>query len=292
MHDTLFTVGPLSVTLLGVFSALGMLAGMYVAGREARRAGWDDGIIYNTILVAIAGAVIGARLYYAAVFAPEAFLSNPLRLFALHEGGLSIQGGLIGGVLGVALYVRAKRHSFWKTADILAPGVILGQAIGRVGCDVFGVEASAGVLWAVNVGGQPLHPVQLYESMLNYLLFLGLLVLRHRLRKDGDLFLVYIMAFAFNRFVVEFYRMNPQAFGVLTVAHVTSVAMFVAAAAVFAARRIPSLRFAGATMAAGGGGGAGFGDDRRTGAPASGRSAAVVAGLMIASVFMYYLLHG
>ena len=291
MDNILFTIGPLSVTLLGVSSALGVLAGMYVTGREARRVGWDSDVISNAIFVVIAGALIGARVYYAVVFAPESFLANPLRLFAFHEGGLSIQGGLIGGMLGVAIYARAKRLSFWKTADIFAPGVILGQAIGRVGCDVFGIEASAGLPWAVSAGGPALHPVQLYESMLNYLLFLGLWSLRHRLRRNGDLFLVYVMAFAFNRFVVEFFRINPEALGLLTVAHVTSVAMFIVAAATFLARRMPALRVAGVAGAFGAGAGTAPGSDRAADAPRPLASAGIVIGLMVVSVFVYYLLH-
>ena len=237
MHNTLLQIGPFAVTLLGVFSVIGILAGLYVAKREAFRRDRDEALFHNLVLVALISAVAGARLYYALVFAPSYFLGDPLRILAFHEGGLSIQGALMGALAGVAVYCRFKRVSFWEIADIFAPGVILGQAIGRVGCDVFGVEASPWVWWAVDRGGTALHPVQLYESILNFLLFLGLWRLRGRTARDGELFLVYIIGFSLNRFAVEFFRVNPQAFGPFSVAHATSLAMIAVAAIVLIVRR-------------------------------------------------------
>ena len=229
MSNVLFRVGPFHITLLGVFSLLGVMAGLVILRHETRRKGIPEETVYNTALVALLSAVVGARLYFAIVFAEGGLLDRARLFVALNQGGLSIQGALIGGVLGAAVYLRRRSPGFWKMADAAAPAIILGQAIGRIGCDVFGVVASDRVWWAVAVAGRMLHPVQIYESMLNYLLFLLLWYLRGRTRREGELFLVYIIAFGFNRFVVEFFRVNPTALGSLSVAHVTAIGMTAAA---------------------------------------------------------------
>ena len=276
MHPTLFELGPLRVTLLGLFSAIGAIAGLLVVQREARRKRWDETLLTNGLIVVLISAIAAARIYYALVFNPALFLANPLRIFAFHEGGMSIQGGLLGGILGGAIYFRLKRTSFWRAADTIAPGIILAQAIGRVGCDVFGVEMTRSLPWAVAIDGRFLHPAQMYESMLNYLLFLGVWSVRDRTRKSGELFLIYLAGFATNRFVVEFFRTNPVARGPLTVAHATSIVMVVIAALLFVV-----LRARGAEI------------DHASEMPAVGKmkAAAGVASLMVVSLIVYYLIY-
>ncbi len=237
MSNELFQIGPFHITLLGVFSLLGIVAGLVVLRHEARRKGYSAEIVDNTALVALISAIAGARLYYAFVFAQGGLVEGVRQFLAFNQGGLSIQGALIGGVLGAVIYLWGRSPGFWEIADVAAPAIILGQAIGRIGCDVFGVAAPGYARWAVQVGGRMLHPVQLYESMLNYLLFLLVWYLRGRTVRKGELFLVYITGFAFNRFVVEFFRTNPTAIGSLTVAHVTAVVMAATALAVLMVRR-------------------------------------------------------
>lgn len=237
MSNVLFQVGPFHITLLGVFSLLGLIAGLVVFRHEAHRKGIPGNVIENTALVTLLSALVGARLYFALVFAQGGFLASARQFLAFNQGGLSIQGALIGGMLGAVVYLWHRAPGFWRTADAAAPTIILGQAIGRVGCDVFGVQAPEYARWAVSVGGQMLHPVQLYESMLNYLLFMLIWFLRGRTRRDGELFLVYIAGFAFNRFVVEFFRTNPSAVASLSVAHVTALAMATIALSVLILRQ-------------------------------------------------------
>lgn len=237
MTNVLFRAGPFHITLLGVFSLLGIIAGLFVLRHESRRKGIPEDTVSNTVLIALFSAVVGARLYYAIAFAESGLLERVRLFLSFNRGGLSIQGALIGGVLGVAVYLRRRPPGFWRMADAAAPAIILGQAIGRIGCDVFGVVASERVWWAVRVAGQMLHPVQIYESMLNYMLFLVLWYLRGRTRREGALFLVYAIGFAFNRFVVEFFRTNPPAIGPLSVAHVTAIGMAVVALTALVIRR-------------------------------------------------------
>ncbi len=278
MHPIVFSIGPINITLLGVFSVLGILVALRVARAEARRKMLDEATFQNGILLVLVAGLVGSRLFYAAVFDPETFFAQPMRVFALHEGGLSIQGGLLGGVLAGLLYFRGDRGSFLRAGDAVVPAVILAQAIARIGCDVFGVPADPALPWAVAVGEESLHPVQIYESMLNYLLFVGLWSIRDRTSRDGELFFLYIAAFGLNRFVVEFFRTNPEAIGGLTVAHVTSVAMIGAASAgLFALRRFARPGSSGEVPVT---------------SRSNRRAALGVAGLMIASVVTYYGIYG
>lgn len=279
MHNILFSIGPFSLTLLGLFSLLGITAGFLIIRREAAQNGFDEGQLHSIGLVALISAIIGARLYYALVFAPEYFLTNPMKLLAFHEGGLSIQGGLLGGITGSLLYCRVQKLSFWQAADIFAPGIILGQAIGRIGCDVFGTPASRSFFWTVEVQGVNLHPVQIYESLLNYALFLLIWRLRGRTQRSGDIFLIYATGFAFNRFMVEFFRSNPQAFGPLTVAHAGSLFMAATALVILLYRRKTSPALSTAENA------------HTTGTTHYKRDSILIAFLASASLILYYLIH-
>ncbi|GAB6088469.1 prolipoprotein diacylglyceryl transferase [Spirochaeta dissipatitropha] len=279
MHNVLFSIGPFTLTLLGLFSALGMTAGLILVRRIAGQKAYDENQLLSIGLVAILSAIVGARLYYAIVFSPEYFLAHPMRIFAFHEGGLSIQGGLLGGIIGTVLYCRIRQYSFWQAADIFAPGIILGQAIGRIGCDVFGIPASRSFFWTVQVQGEYLHPVQIYESLLNYALFLLIWRLRDRTHRHGELFLIYAIGFAFNRFVVEFFRSNPQAYGQLTVAHAGSLVMAATALFIFLYRRKTTAAF---SIVA---------NKHTTRATSYGRDSILIALLASASVILYYLIH-
>lgn len=118
---------------------------------------------------------------------------------------------------------------FWKIADIFAPAIILGQAIGRIGCDVFGVPMNTVYPWGIAVGGQILHPTQLYEVFLNLILFTYLWTMREKTKYDGQLFINYIICFSIIRAIVEIFRSNPIVFGPFTIAHVTSFVVIVLA---------------------------------------------------------------
>lgn len=124
-----------------------------------------------------------------------------------------------------------KKHQIplWKTADTFAPGIIIGQAIGRIGCDVFGVPMERGWPWGIEFMGNIVHPVQIYEVVLNFALFLVLWHKRKSVIYEGQLFIYYIIGFSLNRFVVEFFRSNPLVFGEISIAHLYSVGMIIVA---------------------------------------------------------------
>lgn len=228
----LFKLGSVGIYLFGVTIGLGVLAGLWIMVREAKRKGIYSDKILDLVTYTIIAGIVGARLYYIIAFNFSYYLENPVEIFYFHQGGLSIQGALIGGTLIAFWFMRKNGMPFWKTADTFAPAIIIGQAIGRIGCDVFGIPMNRVYPWGIAVGGQILHPAQLYEVFLNLILFVYLWTRRGKTKYDGQLFVNYIIGFSIIRAIVEIFRSNPIVFGPFTIAHATSfvvilVALFV-----------------------------------------------------------------
>src|SRR5262245_56733476 len=227
MHPRLFDIplfglfGKTHVPLhtYGVLLAIGFVAGLWVANRQARRAGLDPARITDMAVYVLIGGLVGAKLMLVVV-EWSFYVRNPRELLSLFQSGGVFYGGLLGALPVVWWYAR--RHSLegWHTADVLAPGVAIGQVIGRLGCFSAGCcyGRPTSVPWAVTfrdpyatraVGTPldiPLHPTQLYESLSVFLLFLVLLWLAGHKRFAGQVTLVYLFGYAVIRFVIEFYR--------------------------------------------------------------------------------------
>jgi phosphatidylglycerol:prolipoprotein diacylglycerol transferase len=198
--------------------AIACLVGMWVGGREAERKGIGKGKIQDFSLYAIIGAIIGSRLYYVLFSDWTQFWHSPLSVFAIWQGGLAIHGALLGGFLVGLVYTRIQKISFWKFADTIAPSIILGQAIGRIGCFfngdahgyptdlpwglIYSPDSPAGEMFP----GKPLHPTQLYEMVLNFIIFGLLWKIRKNMKVDGHLFLLYVMLYSVIRIFVEHFR--------------------------------------------------------------------------------------
>lgn len=223
----LFSIGYFSISLLGVTSALGMIIGLLLIQKEGERKRLDKDKLMDLGLYTVVFGILGARLGYIVFFDPVYYMENPMAVFRITQGGLSIQGAILVAGSFAFWFMKKKKMAVWKTADAIVPGVILGQAIGRVGCDVFGVPMSRNWPWGVMVGGELLHPAQLYEVALNFILFLIIWRRRQTAKFDGELFFIYVIGFAFNRFIVEFFRSNPLVIGSLSIAHVISLLIIV-----------------------------------------------------------------
>jgi phosphatidylglycerol:prolipoprotein diacylglycerol transferase len=218
MHPVLIQIGPLTLRWYGVMIALACLAGLLLAKKEAERKGIDKERIEDFFLYAIIGAIIGARLYYIAFTDLSQLWMNPLSVFAIWQGGLAIHGAILGGLMVAAFYTWRQNISFAKFTDTLAPSLILGQAIGRIGCFlngdahgfptslpwgiVYSPESPAGQMFP----GQPLHPTQLYEMILNSIIFMVLWKIRKKFKIDGYLFILYVISYSVVRIFVEHFR--------------------------------------------------------------------------------------
>ena len=229
MHPRLLTLpafdlfgrswGPFTLHTYGLLLALAFLAGLWVASRQAKKARLDANRVTDMAVWVLIAGLVGAKLLLLAV--DWRFYSrNPRELLSIFQSGGVFYGGLMGGILVAWWYVRRHALPGWTTADALAPGVILGQAIGRLGCFAAGCcyGKPASVPWAVTFTDvyaarttgtpldTPLHPSQLYESALAFLLFLGLLWLSDRKRFPGQVVLSYTVGYSAIRFVLEYWR--------------------------------------------------------------------------------------
>jgi phosphatidylglycerol:prolipoprotein diacylglycerol transferase len=218
MHPILLEIGPFTLRWYGAMIATACLIGLLLAKNEAKRNGFKKEIIENFFLFAIISAVLGARLYYIVFTQPALFWQNPLSALAIWEGGMAIHGAILGGLLAGIIYTWKYKISFWKFADTLAPSLILGQAIGRVGCFlngdahgfptsmpwglVYSPESPAGQMYP----GQTLHPTQLYEMVFNLIIFGVLWAMRKKIKTNGNLFLLYTILYSTGRIFVEHFR--------------------------------------------------------------------------------------
>jgi len=241
MHRILFNIGPWPVYSYGAMISLGIIAGTALAWYLAKRDGtkFANSVLDLVLYVTVAG-IIGARLLYV-VFEWEYYGKNLAEILALWHGGLSVQGAVLGGLLAVIYYCRRYELPFWEFGDYLAPGLFLGQAIGRFGCFLNGccygkpTESFLGVVFPPGTdayfafGATPLLPSQLFEVAYN-LIMLGLLLLIVRKKPfNGFFVLSYFLFYSFGRFLIEFTRTNNlfTVYG-LTVAQVACVFTFTA----------------------------------------------------------------
>jgi phosphatidylglycerol:prolipoprotein diacylglycerol transferase len=240
-------VGGLSVSIrwYGVLIASSMALGLWLSSREATRRGESPDDLLKAAEIALIGGLIGARFYYV-LFNLDYYQTQPWwRTFAVWEGGLAIHGGLIAGLLTGGAYVWAKGLPMLTYLDIVAPPLVLAQAIGRWG-NFFNEEAfgrPTELPWKLfiseprrppaYVDHQFFHPTFLYESLWNAGAFLILyFVLRRRLeRAPGALFLAYLGIYSLGRFWVEGLRTDSLMLGSLRIAQLVSVGAVIVAAA-------------------------------------------------------------
>ena len=229
MSSIAFKIGPLSIHWYGIIIALAFGLGIALASYHAAQRKIDMDKFSNLVIVTIPAAIIGARLYYV-LFQWDYYAANPQEIVAVWHGGLAVHGGVIGGVLAGLLYVnRAKTLQLWICADIVAPSLILGQAIGRWGNFING-EAHGGptdLPWGILVDGVKVHPTFLYESLWDFGLFIFLIIYRKKKKFDGQIFLLYSIIYSAGRFWIEGLRTDSLMFMGIRVAQLVSVLIII-----------------------------------------------------------------
>jgi len=220
-----YQLGPLTIHVYGLALAVAIITGLYVAIHNASQKNIKPDQIWELSIYSIIGALIGARLFSVAI-PPDRLLADPLYLFRIHEGGLAFYGGLIGGALLAFIYLRRKKLSFWTAGDIYAPSLALGEAITRLGCDVYGV-ASNTAPWPRIINGVAYHNIPLYMFVASLLLFTFLWFLRGKLQQ-GQLFLVYLAGYFAIRTFVDFFR-SEAVYSIFNQAQLAGLGLFCAA---------------------------------------------------------------
>lgn len=229
----LISFGPIHIYFFGVMIAVGIIAGSIFAIKQAEKRGINEDTMLNLIMVIVVSGVIGARLFYILFYNPSYYFSNPSEIIKIDEGGLSIHGGIFAAILAGYIFSRKSKISFLKLADITVMALPLAQGIGRVGCDVFGKPMANIMPWAINYNGQALHPAQVYEFVLDYILFVILWKRSYKKRFEGELFIIYLIAFPIIRGIVEFFRINPVVWGPFSISHILSLVLIVIALIVY-----------------------------------------------------------
>ena len=261
---------PYSKTLLGplqwysVLIVTGILVAIWLAGREERRLGLPRDTVIDLALIVIPCGIIGARLYYVAM-TWELFRDNPVSILYIWEGGIAIYGGVIGGALGAWGYARRKKLPFLKLMDMVVPGLLLAQAIGRWG-NYFNMEAYGpeitnpafqffplGVL-IPSAGGYVWHMATFfYESLWNAAGFAALWAMRRRVREPGGMTCWYLLIYGSGRFIIERLREDSLYLGGLRVSQYLSLLLCLVAAGVLLGRAMRgNKRAMGPALACGG----------------------------------------
>ncbi len=237
MNPIAFHVGPIPVHWYGVIIALAFALGILLAFYHAGQRQVNMDKFNNLVILVIPAAIIGARLYYV-VFQWSYYAANPSEIIMTWHGGLAIHGGVIGGALAGFCYIYRNREvmNFWQNADIVAPSIILGQAIGRWG-NFLNQEAHGGpvseefisrfpefIKQGMLIDGQYYNPTFLYESLWNALVFLILFwMMRRKNLPHGVVAASYLILYSVGRFFVEGMRTDSLMLGPFRAAQVVSV---------------------------------------------------------------------
>ena len=204
-----FRIGGMEIRWYGILIALGFLLAFLYAMRSAKRFGINLDKLLDAVIVGLVAGIVGARLYYVIFYPGDLYWKDPIQIFYINEGGLAIYGGVIGGLLGGGLVAKHHKLCIPAVLDIAMIGFLIGQGIGRWGNfinqEAFGTPTD--LPWGMvseNTGGVAVHPCFLYESLWCLLGVLLLHIFSKKWRKyDGQIFLLYLVWYGVERFVVE-----------------------------------------------------------------------------------------
>lgn len=234
-------IGPIMIRFYALIILAGALAAAWLATQEAKRRGKDPEMVWDMLPWLLIGGIIGARLWHvltpsssnaAMGLTTQYYFQHPLEILKIWKGGLGIFGGIIGGAIALAIYCRAQKQNFFEWTDIIAPGLLIAQAIGRwgnfVNQEVYGPPSD--LPWAIYIDPahrlpgfeavERYHPLFLYESLLTLLGGLLLLYIGRKYKDKlftGDLFLMYLVYYPLVRFGLEFIRLDPSAVGTINI---------------------------------------------------------------------------
>ncbi len=234
MNPTAFSIGGFDIRWYGILIAIGIILGIVIAQYNCkwREADYDN-LLY-IVLLSLPIGIIGARLYYV-VFEFKNYENNIIDAFNIRNGGLAIHGGLIFAIGTALIYTKIKKLNFINFADVAARSIILAQALGRWG-NFFNQEAHGDVVRfefikhfpmfiqkGMNINGIYYNPTFLYESTWNIIVFIILMFLLRKSKKNGIVFFTYIGLYSIGRFIIEGMRTDSLMIGTIRMAQLISL---------------------------------------------------------------------
>jgi len=237
MLEDLFGIKGFSIAWYGVIIGFGMLLGVMLATYRAKKNEYKPDLILDFILIALPVAIICARLYYV-IFEWNIYINNPIKIFAIREGGLAIYGGVIGGFLAAVVFCKIQKFPILKLIDMAIPSLVLGQAIGRWG-NYINQEAYGAIITNPKLQFFPFgvyidavsewhQATFFYESTWNFILLFLLLVIATRGKKDGNLLALYFIGYGTGRFFIEGLRTDSlYLFHVIRVSQLLSILLVI-----------------------------------------------------------------
>ncbi|EAC9064947.1 prolipoprotein diacylglyceryl transferase [Listeria monocytogenes] len=244
-------IGSISVKWYGVIIASAVVIALLLALSEANKRKMGKEIIVDLLIWAIPISIISARIYYV-IFEWDFYKNNLGEIVKIWHGGIAIYGALIGAVLTAIIFSRIKKISFWQLADVVAPSLIIAQAIGRWGNflnqEAHGAETTRSFLESLHlpdfiinqmyIDGAYYQPTFLYESLWNVLGFVILLIIRRTKIRRGELFLGYVIWYSFGRFFIEGMRTDSLMWGDFRVSQALSLLLIVLSIGIIIYRRL------------------------------------------------------
>jgi len=222
MLPKLISIGSFYIPTYGVLVALGFLTGLFVMMRLAKRAGMNSEDVTNLAFYCAIAGVLGAKLFMFLFDLPE-YLQNPGQIFTLEtlQAAGVFHGGFIVALITAVIVMRRQKMPLLATMDVFAPGIVIGQAIGRLGCFAAGCcwGRECDLPWGVRFRSdfaapvpldKTLHPVQLYESAANLIVFAILYRMCLKEHRPGQVIGSYLVLYSTVRFCVEFFRVHEQ----------------------------------------------------------------------------------
>lgn len=247
-----FSLGSFEVRWYGVIIAFGIILAFMVGQREMVKRGFHQEYLTDLLIWAVPLAIVGARIYYV-IFKWDFYSQNPEKIIQIWNGGIAIHGALIASFLTAYFFTKKRGTSFWKVTDILAPSLLIGQAVGRWG-NFMNQEAHGGEVtrtflenlmlpnWMIDqmfIEGKYYHPTFLYESIWNVIGIILLILLRKVNLRRGEMFLFYLTWYSVGRYFIEGMRTDSlYLIGDLRTAQVVSLVTIALSIIIFIYRRM------------------------------------------------------
>jgi len=223
LNPIIFSIGSLEVRYYGVIYALGFVISYFFLKYFAKKGqiNLTEEQISDILFYNILGVVIGARIFTVLFWDPSYYLANPLKIFAVWQGGLSFHGAVVGAILVTYYYAKKHKIPVMKLFDLIAIPAAIATALGRLGnyfnSELYGPRTNAP--WCIvfkRVDDACRHPYQLYSALKRTILFGILFFLNERKHKDGFIFWNFIFWFGLGRFIIDFWRVDQIYFGLST----------------------------------------------------------------------------